>query len=199
MTGLTPYGPALTAALDAAGVPSVVSARLARHGFTRDFIASVVLTPGLRSPEDADALILLSRSGLDEDEMLAWARAGSLEAAFRLFSSGVSLASVRAFPLRQAPLKNLIRLHQVARDHGVLPDAILDWVTGGVMSVNPPHIDEDAYAMWRQTGVHHLGMRRAALACAAGLTPSEAVALADAGTIDDAALRLLAGLRVSEA
>lgn len=200
MTGgsFAPYGPVLTSALTDAGLSDGVIGRLAEHGVTGDLLKGLLATPGLRSSDDASGLLLLVRSGLSEDEVLDWARVGSLESGARLFSTGIPIEQVRTFPLHGEPLANLVRLHQEAHAHGISHDTMLWWVAGQVLSVKPPYVDEAAYAKWRSTGVHHMGMPRAALACAAGLSPTEAVNMFTRGEFDDDALRALAGLRLSQ-
>jgi hypothetical protein len=169
--------------------------KIARAGIPWTFIESLLDTPGLMTPDDVRGLITLW-DGQSEDIICDWARVGSLEAAYRLDAQGFSLDLARTFPLApDQSMTALVRMVQEARKRGMRPEDLLLWHTGGILSTREPWIDDTKFAAWRATGVRQIGMRRAALACAAGLKPTEAVEQVWAGTFDEPRLRLLAALR----
>ncbi len=178
-----------------AAIPPAARRRLAAAKLPDGLLDGLLGTPGLATSDDTAGLLVLWQSGLTAEEILTWARLGSLEAAFRLESVGITAAQAAAFPLAGGGLHSLVRVVQEAAKHGLRADDLPLWLTGGVVSLTPPFVHEARFARWRATAVHHIGMRRAAVACAAGLSPDEATALVHAGTFTEEPLRLLAALR----
>lgn len=189
----TPYGPRLSARLKKAGIPSGAVRQLAVASVPATFLEDLLNTHGLTSADDARALLLFMRSEFEQPEILAWARLGSLTEAARLMSKNLTPDVAAAFTLDpERGLKDLVRVVQIANANGMRVDDLALWVSGGVLTLKPPYFNEAVFATWRSTGVHYLGMRRAALACGAGLSVNEAVAMFDEGTFDEDSLRMLA-------
>lgn len=185
----------LAAALTTLGIGLPIATKIARAGIPWPFVHSLLGTPGLRNAEDVSGLIVLwdERS---PDVVLTWSRIGSLTAAYRLDAQGVRPDLARQFPLEPGqPLGDLVRMVQEAHRVGIHVEDLLLWHTGGVLRCTGPFLDEGAFATWRSTAVQHIGMRRAAVACAAGLSPAEAITQVRTGEFDEARLRMLAALR----
>lgn len=201
--------PATVERLDAAGVPASVAAQLsgldvgialveraAEVGLSWQLVERVLQGTGCRSAEDFVGLLNLASDGVDDAEMMRWARLGSLDAAVRLSRKNVSLGVVEAFPLTvEHGLADFLRLVQVAGKSGIRPDDLIWWHAAGVVSLKAPWVNESVWGPWRSVAVSMLGLDRAAVAAAAGLSPDEAARQVQAGTFDLAALRMMAGLR----
>ena len=199
VTGPSGYGPRLSARLKTAGIPIGPVRHLAAANVPAPFLEDLLNTPGLACADDARALLLFLTSEFDQDEILAWARLGSLTEAARLMSRDLTPAVAASFTLDPTRgLKDLVRVVQVAHEHGMRMEDLPLWVAGGALSLTAPHYVDAVFAPWRATGVHHLGMRRAALACGAGLTAREAIDMFTAGTFDEETLRLMAAFRGSD-
>lgn len=154
--------------------------------------------PSRSSWTDADvtALATMSGLGLDLDEIEDWLRLGPLEVAVRLTLLSISADRVRQFPLDgRHGSETFLAMLQASKPTGMHLDDLLWWHTGGVLSLDKPYLNKSAWAQWRSVGALQIGMRRAALAAAAGLSPQAAVDAVAAGGVDDNAWRMLAGLR----
>jgi hypothetical protein len=155
-------------------------------------------TRGLRTEQDAHALLVLIRSDLPAAEIVHWSRLGPLHLACRLVNLDQSPQQVARYPLAagtdQPGLAGVLGMLQAARAHGLPVRDAHAWVTGGLLRLDPPHVDAVAFATWRRAAALHLGWTAAALACAAGMTAQEAISQHDAGRLDVAGLRLLAAL-----
>jgi hypothetical protein len=175
------------------GLP--MAERLAQAGIPWSLVQTLVATPGLGQADDFSGLLVLWDEQ-SEQEILTWARIGSLDAAYRLDALGVSPALAMVFPRDpDRSLHDLVRMVQEARKHGVRVADLLLWHTGGVLRASAPYIDENRFAQWRAVATQSIGMRRAAVACAAGLTPREAADRVRGGLFDENGLRMLAALR----
>lgn len=192
------YGPRLQARLKAHGIPLGAVRQLADAAVPGPFLDDLLNTPGLGNADDARALLLFLASDFEPVEILAWARLGALTEAARLMSRNLTPDVAASFTLDpKRGLKDLVRVVQIAHEHGLRAEDLWLWVAGGVLSLRAPHINEAAFGTWRSTGALHLGMHRAALACGAGLGVQEAIDMFDAGTFDEDGLRMLAALRTT--
>jgi len=86
---------------------------------------------------------------------------------------------------------------RAARRVGLRDEDLLLWHTGGVLSMFEPYLNQRLWPTWRTVAVHQIGMRRAALACAAKVSPKEAVDMVAAGTFSADGLRMLAALNAN--
>lgn len=204
--------PAVARRLAATGVPGDVAARMValdvgvglierlhRVGIRWQFVASLMHTHAVTRADDMAGMLNLFDSGLEEAEVAAWARLGSLDAAVRLYSKNVTVEQAARFPL-SGPfgLEALLRMFTRAAATQMRQDDYLLWFTGGALTLTAPYVVEAVWAPWRSAAVHHLGMARAALAAGAGLQPEEAVRIWHEGTFNDAALRMLAAMRIPQ-
>lgn len=147
---------------------------------------------------DADvvALVNLPGLGLEIEEIEDWIRLGPLEVAVRLTLLLISADQVRQFPLDgKHGSETFLEMWKSTKGTGMHVDDLLWWHTGGVLSLNKPYLNRALWAQWRSVGTTRIGMQRAALAAAAGLSPQAAVEAVEAGRDVEAAWRMLAGLR----
>ena len=184
--------------LKAIGLPPNGVERIAESQVRWDFVDDLLQSPGLRKSTDVNGLLVLVQS-LPEGEVKRWAHLGSLEAAFRLYGKGISANTASSFPLQGDGLDGLLKMSVESSRHGLHQDDLLYWYAGGVLRLTFPYINERQFAAWRKVGMHALGMRLSALACAAGLGPGEATVGVQDGSYTEEGLRLLAGLRLSAA
>lgn len=201
--------PGTAARLDAIGIPGDLAVALAGLEVTLsvverlhacplgwDEVRTLVAMPGLRDREDVAALVTLATMGMEFAQIRAWARLGRLDPALRLHLLNVPVATVAAFPLTpERGTESFLRMLQATTNSGIHVDDMLLWHTAGVLTLSPPYLIEARWVPWRSAAVHHLGMRPAALAAAAGLSIEEAVTQWVEGQFDTEGLRMLAALR----
>lgn len=146
--------------------------------------------------DDVAALCSLRTMGLDDDEIEDWVLLGPLSVGLRLVLISIAPAQVRKFPLDAKHGSGaFLKMMQASTGTGIHIDDLLWWHTAGVMSLNPPYLHTTLWPQWRSVGATRLGMRRAALAAAAGLSPEVAITMAGNGDFDAESLSMLAALR----
>lgn len=149
--------------------------------------------------DDVAALCSLHTMGLDDDEVEDWVLLGPLSVGLRLVLVGISPEQVRRFPLDAKHGSGaFLKMMQASTGTGIHIDDLLWWHTAGVMSLKPPYLHKTLWPQWRSVGATRLGMRRAALAAAAGLSPEVAITLASSGEFDAESLSMLAALRAGQ-
>lgn len=149
--------------------------------------------------KDVAALASLPGLGLEMEEMADWVRLGPIEAGLRLTLRGILPDRLRQFPLDGKHGSDaFLKMLQVTDGTGMHVDDLLWWHTAGVLSLSRPYLNKDLWPRWRSVGATRIGLRRAALAAAAGLSPEAAIAAVAAGEDDETAWRMLASLRVGQ-
>lgn len=171
--------------------------RMHQVGVPWELVRTWLPTRALACAADAAGLTNFVNEGCDDDEITEWARLGGFETAYRLHLLGIAPSFVARFPLTEPNgLKAFLRMVQSITRTGIHVDELVWWHTAGVVSLVPPFLDQELWAQWRSMAVHHLGMRRAALCAAAGLSAHEAVQHSgeDSSFTEDA-LMMMAALR----
>ena len=180
------------------GVSVSLVERVAGCGYGWSFVESLTQTRGMTTAEDVAALVTLHGMDTPPGEVSQWAHLGSLDAAVRLLLKMVSLDTVQKFPLdADHGTDSFLRMMQTISTAGIHADDVLWWYAGGVLRLSPPYLVPGVWAAWRSVAATRLGMRRAAVAAAAGFSPREAVAMVEAGEFDMEAVSMLAGLRAA--
>lgn len=160
------------------------------------FVEQLLRTPALQDAKDVAALHSFVRGELGEEDVTEWARMGKLDVAWRLHLKNISLSLLRAFALDpDTGLDAFLRMLQTAQPLGIHLDDMVWWHTAGVLTLTPPYVDPARWGAWRPAAVHHLGMRSAALAAAAGMSVEEAIEQWNRGDFDPAAMKMMAALR----
>lgn len=149
--------------------------------------------------EDVIALASMPGLGLEVDEMADWVRLGPLQAGVRLTLTGFLPDRLRQFPLDGTHgSEAFLSMWKATKGTGMHIDDLLWWHTAGVLSLNKPYVNQGLWTRWRSVGATRIGLRRAALAAAAGLSPEAAVEAVAAGGDYESAWRMLAGLRTGQ-
>lgn len=149
--------------------------------------------------EDVAALASMPGLGLEIEEMGEWVRLGPLQAGVRLTLLGILPDRLRPFPLDGKHGSDaFLKMLQVSVGTGIHKDDLLWWHTAGVLSLSRPYLNQQLWTRWRSVGATAIGLRSAALAAAAGLSPEAAVQAVAAGEVDEAAWRMLASLRAGQ-
>lgn len=147
--------------------------------------------------QDAVALQSLIRQEYTEEEILAWSVHGLIRDVAAALDNGISIDVVAQMPRTGTDGRHLHRNAMAIRradSFGMAREDVPLWCRGGVTSPVAPFLNTAEWDRWRSVGATAIGMRMAALACAAGLTPEEAREQIGSGKVDRAALELLAGL-----
>jgi hypothetical protein len=178
------------------GVGTAALNRLRGSWTDWDVLAEWLPTRTTWTDSDVAALAVLPGLGLDLSEIEDWLRLGPLEVAVRLTLRSISASRVRQFPLDgRHGSETFLAMWKATQSTGMHLDDLVWWHTGGVLSLDKPYVNKDLWAQWRSVGATRIGLRRAALAAAAGLSPQAAVEAVAAGRDDENAWRMLAGLR----
>lgn len=149
--------------------------------------------------EDVAALASMPGLGLEVEEMAEWVRLGPLQAGVRLTLRGILPDRVRQFPLDGTHgSEAFLEVLKKSDGTGMHVDDLLWWHTAGVLSLSKPYLNQSLWARWRSVGATAIGLRRAALAAAAGLSPEAAMQAVAAGEDDEGAWRMLASLRAGQ-
>lgn len=197
--GGAPARDAVHSALGRVGIGEPLWLRLVAVGPDWERLQYWLLSTPKWTPDDVAALCSLHGMGLDEGEIEDWVQLGPLNVGLRLVLISVTPAQVRQFPLdAKHGAAAFLKMMQASKGTGIHIDDLLWWHTAGVMSLNPPYLHKTLWPQWRSVGATRLGMRRAALAAAAGLTPEVAIALASSGEFDAESLSMLAALRTGQ-
>lgn len=156
---------------------------------------ALVHTRGLIGKEDVSALVSMLLAEVSVADIIAWSHLGGLDPAWRLTLIGTPIATVRRIGLHENGLAGYLSMTQAAKRAGMHPDDVHWWHVAGVALLEPPWLNQRLWEPWRACAVHSIGMRNAAIAAAAGLTPDEARDAVAAGNFDVDVLTMLAGLR----
>ena len=180
----------------AMGVGDAVWERLCAADVDWQLVVPWLGWPALAEVVDVLALVTLRGHGLSMGEIERWARLGGLDAGLRLSLKGIGPEVVARYPLGSGcGSAEVLRMMQASASTGMHVDDLLWWLTGGVLSLTAPYVSREVWAEWRRIGATQVGMRRAALAAAAGMSPAEAVSAVRQGRFDVNSLTMMAALR----
>lgn len=187
---------AVCESLRRAGASAGAVARLARSWTEWALLEQWVALRARWSDADVGALMALIGVCAETSEVEDWIRLGPIEAGLRLALKNVYPEQVQAFRLDASHTSaNYLEMLKTTRTTGIHRDDLLLWHAAGVVSLDPPYLNQSLWRAWRAVGTTRIGMRTAALAAAAGLTPTGAVQAVETGQADEQAWRMLAGLR----
>lgn len=152
---------------------------------------------GIPTAADLAALDDLQRTGMPDAEIIGWASLGPLSIARQLDNANFRLRLAQQFPPQPDLLKHLAASLNRVTSLGMHYEDLIHWHTSGVYLLKPPYVNTALWNRWRSAGIKTLGMRNAAVAAAAGITPEEAAIMLRDGTWNTTTMKLMAALRLA--
>lgn len=140
---------------------------------------------------------MLVDSGISDRDIDRWTQLGDLRNAVPLVNINVNVRIVEQFDLYPDLLPNICHTINSAFAAGMSADHLPWWYAAHIyrpkMVKHPINLPQ--WKHWRRVGTTQIGMRRAALAAAAGIPAKDAIKLIQENQWDDNTIETMAAIR----